>query len=85
MILNGGGHILWNLLRKGLECLCVQREPSWLLFFYFWSYHLGCSFYKIWAEQKIKRLGCSTVGPTQRFAIVSFFILFIYIYALNFF
>ena len=33
MILNGGGHILWNLLRKGLECLCVEREPSWLLFF----------------------------------------------------
>ena len=65
------------------------KEGSWMslcatctqlvIIFLFWSYHLGCSFYKIWAEHKIKRLGCSTVGPTQRCAIVSFFILFIYI------
>ena len=71
------------------------KEESWMslcatwtqlvIIFLFWSYHLGCSFYKIWAEQKIKRLGCSTVGPTQRFAIVSFFILFIYIYMLSIF
>ena len=45
-------------------------------FFFFWSYHLGCSFYNVWAEQKIKRLGCSTVSPTQRCAMGFFFFFF---------
>ena len=39
-------HILWNLLRKGLDYLCVEHEPSWIFiiiiifFFPFWIYHL---------------------------------------------
>ena len=41
-ILNGR----WNLLRKDLDCLCAEREPSCIIIiiiiiiFLVWSYHL---------------------------------------------
>ena len=49
MILNGRWNILQNLLRKGLDCLCVECEPSWIfiiiIIIIILSYHLVGSNY----------------------------------------